>query len=288
MEILEDDKHRLDREATRGEGEDRKGGQYGEGGRGALRGARRGGTGIVLSPLDSYVTGRLVSQSVPAREVMGRDPLTADPDDLLSGHRRPDQGRGLQRGDRSWTAATSRSAWSPAPSSSGPRRAGCCSWTTASRPRASPASRSPTSSRSSTTTTSARSRPASPSRPRSTRWAARRRWSSSASARPAASPGGRRPRCCWRRSSRTRSSSARPRPPIATTGSWTTSRSSCSSTPGRSGRRCSRRPRTSATSPRPTSSGATSRSTRCARARPCASPRSRPWGAASWRGGRSC
>ncbi len=46
--------------------------------------ARRGGTGIVLSPLDSYVTGRLVSQSVPAREVMGRDPLTAEPDDLLS------------------------------------------------------------------------------------------------------------------------------------------------------------------------------------------------------------
>ena len=46
--------------------------------------ARGGGTGIILSPLDSYVTGRLVSQSVPAREVMGRDPLTADPDDLLS------------------------------------------------------------------------------------------------------------------------------------------------------------------------------------------------------------
>ena len=46
--------------------------------------ARRGGTGIVLSPLDSYVTGRLVSQSVPAREVMGRDPLTVEPDDLLT------------------------------------------------------------------------------------------------------------------------------------------------------------------------------------------------------------
>jgi manganese-dependent inorganic pyrophosphatase len=46
--------------------------------------ARRGGTGIILSPLDSYVTGRLVSQSVPVREVMGRDPLTAEPDDLLS------------------------------------------------------------------------------------------------------------------------------------------------------------------------------------------------------------
>ncbi len=46
--------------------------------------ARRGGTGIILSPLDSYVTGRLVSQSVPAREVMGRNPLTAEHDDLLS------------------------------------------------------------------------------------------------------------------------------------------------------------------------------------------------------------
>jgi manganese-dependent inorganic pyrophosphatase len=46
--------------------------------------ARSGGTGIILSPLDSYVTGRLVSQSVPAREVMGRNPLTAEPDDLLS------------------------------------------------------------------------------------------------------------------------------------------------------------------------------------------------------------
>lgn len=46
--------------------------------------ARGGGTGIILSPLDSYVTGRLVSQSVPAREVMGRDPLTAEPDDLLA------------------------------------------------------------------------------------------------------------------------------------------------------------------------------------------------------------
>ena len=46
--------------------------------------ARAAGTGIVLSPLDSYVTGRLVSQSVPAREVMSRDALTAEPDDLLT------------------------------------------------------------------------------------------------------------------------------------------------------------------------------------------------------------
>ncbi len=46
--------------------------------------ARRTGTGVVLSPLDSYVTGRMVSQSVPVREVMSRDPLTVEPDDLLS------------------------------------------------------------------------------------------------------------------------------------------------------------------------------------------------------------
>ncbi len=46
--------------------------------------ARKSGTGIVLSPLDSYVTGRLVSLSVPVREVMSRDPLVCEPDDLLS------------------------------------------------------------------------------------------------------------------------------------------------------------------------------------------------------------
>ncbi len=42
------------------------------------------GTGVVLSPLDSYVTGRLVSLSVPVREVMSRNPLVAEPDDLLA------------------------------------------------------------------------------------------------------------------------------------------------------------------------------------------------------------
>jgi manganese-dependent inorganic pyrophosphatase len=46
--------------------------------------ARRGGTGVVLSPVDSYVTGRLVSQSVPVREMMSRDPLCTEPDDLLT------------------------------------------------------------------------------------------------------------------------------------------------------------------------------------------------------------
>ena len=46
--------------------------------------ARASGTGVVLSPLDSYVTGRLVSLSVPVREVMSREPLVCEPDDLLS------------------------------------------------------------------------------------------------------------------------------------------------------------------------------------------------------------
>lgn len=48
-----------------------------------IEAARAAGTGVVISPLDSYVTGRLVSLSVPVREVMSRDPLTADPDDLV-------------------------------------------------------------------------------------------------------------------------------------------------------------------------------------------------------------
>ncbi len=39
---------------------------------------------MIVSPLDSYVTGRLVSLSVPAGVAMSRDPLTAQPDDLVS------------------------------------------------------------------------------------------------------------------------------------------------------------------------------------------------------------
>lgn len=44
----------------------------------------RNGVGVVLSPLDSYTSGRLASQAVPVREVMSRDPLIGDPDDLAS------------------------------------------------------------------------------------------------------------------------------------------------------------------------------------------------------------
>lgn len=47
--------------------------------------AEKQGVGVVVSPLDSYATGRMVSLSVQAREVMSRDDvLTTDPDDLVS------------------------------------------------------------------------------------------------------------------------------------------------------------------------------------------------------------
>jgi manganese-dependent inorganic pyrophosphatase len=49
-----------------------------------LEEAHRRGTGVIVSPLDSYVTGRLVSLSVPAGVAMSRDPLTAQPDDLVA------------------------------------------------------------------------------------------------------------------------------------------------------------------------------------------------------------
>lgn len=47
--------------------------------------AEKQGVGVVVSPLDSYATGRMVSLSVQAREVMSHDDvLTTDPDDLVS------------------------------------------------------------------------------------------------------------------------------------------------------------------------------------------------------------
>jgi manganese-dependent inorganic pyrophosphatase len=39
---------------------------------------------VVLSPLDSYVTSRMIQLSVPCWEVMSENPLTVDPDDLLT------------------------------------------------------------------------------------------------------------------------------------------------------------------------------------------------------------
>jgi manganese-dependent inorganic pyrophosphatase len=46
--------------------------------------ARKQGTAVVISPLDSYVTSRLIQLSVPCWEVMSENPLTFSPDDLVS------------------------------------------------------------------------------------------------------------------------------------------------------------------------------------------------------------
>ena len=42
------------------------------------------GTAVVISPIDSYVTSRLIQLSVPCWEVMSENPLTFSPDDLVS------------------------------------------------------------------------------------------------------------------------------------------------------------------------------------------------------------
>src|SRR3712207_2476704 len=46
--------------------------------------AREKGTAVVLSPLDSYVTSRLIQLSVPCWEVMSENPLTVDPNDFIT------------------------------------------------------------------------------------------------------------------------------------------------------------------------------------------------------------
>jgi len=46
--------------------------------------ARDKGTAVVLSPLDSYVTSRLIQLAVPCWEVMSQNPLTVSPDDLVT------------------------------------------------------------------------------------------------------------------------------------------------------------------------------------------------------------
>jgi manganese-dependent inorganic pyrophosphatase len=47
----------------------------------ALAGQR--GTSVVVSPLDSYVSGRMITLAAPSRALMDADPLTVRPDDLL-------------------------------------------------------------------------------------------------------------------------------------------------------------------------------------------------------------
>jgi manganese-dependent inorganic pyrophosphatase len=48
-----------------------------------LNAAEEKGTAVVVSPLDSYVTGRMITLSAPCRSVMDAEPLTVRPDDLL-------------------------------------------------------------------------------------------------------------------------------------------------------------------------------------------------------------
>ena len=49
-----------------------------------LKMAEERGTTVILSPLDSYVTSRMLQLAVPCWEVMSQDPLTVSPDDLLT------------------------------------------------------------------------------------------------------------------------------------------------------------------------------------------------------------
>ncbi|MDQ3926749.1 MAG: DRTGG domain-containing protein, partial [Actinomycetota bacterium] len=49
-----------------------------------LKMAEEKGTTVVLSPLDSYVTSRMIQLSVPCWEVMSEDPLTVHPEDLIA------------------------------------------------------------------------------------------------------------------------------------------------------------------------------------------------------------
>jgi manganese-dependent inorganic pyrophosphatase len=46
--------------------------------------ARERGAAIIVSPLDSYVTARLITLSAPCRALADREPLTVRPDDLMS------------------------------------------------------------------------------------------------------------------------------------------------------------------------------------------------------------
>jgi manganese-dependent inorganic pyrophosphatase len=46
--------------------------------------ARQRGTAVVASPLDSYVTARMITLSAPCRSLMDREPLVVGPDDLVA------------------------------------------------------------------------------------------------------------------------------------------------------------------------------------------------------------
>ena len=46
--------------------------------------ARESGAAVVASPLDSYVTARMITLSAPSRSLMDRDPLVVGPEDLVA------------------------------------------------------------------------------------------------------------------------------------------------------------------------------------------------------------
>src|SRR3954449_11072838 len=46
--------------------------------------AREAGTAVVISPLDTYVTGRMITLAEPSRALMDKAPLTVRPDDLVA------------------------------------------------------------------------------------------------------------------------------------------------------------------------------------------------------------
>jgi manganese-dependent inorganic pyrophosphatase len=49
-----------------------------------LEAARQRGTAVIASPLDSYVTARMITLSAPCRALMDTEPLTVRPDDLIA------------------------------------------------------------------------------------------------------------------------------------------------------------------------------------------------------------
>ena len=123
--------------------------------------AREHGTAVIVSPLDTYVSGRMITLAAPCRALMEPDPLTARP--TTCSRTSPSRSRRSTTAPRSSVDAQRQPARAghalgpgraaaPARDPRRPCRAGTERRRESSRPR---------SSRSSTTTTSARSRRAS-------------------------------------------------------------------------------------------------------------------------------
>ena len=71
--------------------------------------ARERGTAVVSSPLDTYVSARMITLAAPCRAPDGRDPLTVGPDDLVATS--PTRSRASTTAPRWWwTAGGGRSA----------------------------------------------------------------------------------------------------------------------------------------------------------------------------------